>query len=339
MANRIASTTREGLAKVVDTVLTSNVLAKEVLTRPKKWRGRNHVQPVRVTANTNGQSFSGFDTLPTSATDTTQNMTFTPKAFAINVGLPRTEIDLNQADAGAHVTDLIQFKLEEAALDMAEDIGTIFYGDGTGNSSKDFLGLEAIVDDGTNAATIGGLTRATYSTLDATVTAASTLTLNAMSTLYNTVSDGSLKPSMIFTTKTVHALYEQLLQSFNQYLNLPAGASKYTAGATELAFKGIPVMSDAKCTSGVMYFLNMDQLYFAMLPSKSFGGLTSEAVNYTINQIDGTPDESVKGLGFSWTGWQKSYNQYAANGFIILQGELVPMDPGRNGKLTGITTV
>jgi hypothetical protein len=335
VSERLNATIRDGLVKVVDTVLTSNVFTRELLTRPTVWKGKKYVQPVRVTSNGNGTSFQGMDTLATSATETTKNMEFEATGYSINVGLPRQEIDISGSDLS--VNDLVKFKMEEAAIDMAEDLGGIFYGTGAG---KAFNGLENIVDDGTNAATIGGLSRTTYPTLNATVTSSSgTLSLTKMNTLYNTISDGTLTPTHVFTTKAVHALYEQIAQTLNQYTALPNTMLKAGAGFRELTFKGIPVLSDSKCTSGVMYMLNMNMLNFAMLKSRDFKGMSAEPVNYTMESMDGTPNPSVQGLGFSWTGFNKSYNQYAVNGHIILQGEFIVKDPGRNGKLTAITTV
>jgi hypothetical protein len=66
---------------------------------------------------------------------------------------------------------LVKEALEESQQEMMDSLGTIIYGDGTGNSSKDFLGLTAIVDDGTNVATYGTLARSTYTTIKATLTA------------------------------------------------------------------------------------------------------------------------------------------------------------------------
>ena len=95
----------------------------------------------------------------------------------------------------------------------ATGILALIYADGTGNSSKDPLGLAAVVDDGTSVSTIGGLSRSTYATLASTVTASSgTLTLAKMDTLWNAVVSGSQKPSISLTTEAVFAFYGQLLR-------------------------------------------------------------------------------------------------------------------------------
>lgn len=333
MASRLETTIRDGLAKVVATTLTSNPLARKLLSEPEVWKGNLHKQPVKVLANNNFVTFNGMDVLPTSQTDTTRNMQFVDKVAAINVALSLQEVNVNFTDTS--VTDLVKYKMQEAALDMAEGVGNVFYGNGVG---KDFNGMGNIVDDGTVAATIGGLSRAAFPTLRATVTAvgAGILTLNAMTTLFNTISDSGIQPNLIVCNKTVNALYEKIAQVLNQYLSLPAGAGKYNAGAVELSFKGRPVMIDAKATAQTMFFLNTDYLKWVMVKPKT--GKPVEFYPEAFAKEGGVPDPDTKGLGFSWTEFMNSFNQYAMNGYIILQGELVPTSPNRLGKLTGITT-
>ena len=101
--------------------------------------------------------------------------------------------------------------MEEAEVEAADAIGTIFYADGTGNSNKNFLGVGAIVDDGTDVGTIGGLSRTTYSVLNATRTASGgILTLQKLATLHNAISAGSTpghSPSLLISNETVWSLY------------------------------------------------------------------------------------------------------------------------------------
>lgn len=210
---RVTTTTQDKIVpKVVDLVLNSNVLASRVLSKAAKWNGETIKFPVKHSKNTTGQSFSGFDTFSTSATDNRVNLAFTPKFYQITCALPIDELSVNATES--KVIDLAKLEMTSTAQDMADDLGTIFYGDGTGNGSKDFLGLEAIVDDGTNAATYGSLSRTTYSSqLRSTVTASSgVLSLAKMATLYSAVTSGSQKTTLGICSETIFNLYEQLLQ-------------------------------------------------------------------------------------------------------------------------------
>lgn len=338
MANRLTTTTNNKLIpKVVDTVLGSNVLATRMLNNAQKWVGRQIEKSIKVEKNNLGGSFSGFDTFSTSAVDTRRKLVFDPKFYEIPVAIPLDELSVNRTDPNKLI-DLATIEMASAAEDMADDIGTLFYSDGTGNSSKDFLGLEAIVDDGTNAATYGSLSRSTFTTLKSTVTASGgTLSLAKMATLYNAITSGSVKPTLGVTTETVFSLYEQLLQPQERIMkDVPEMRAGLTGGTgfTGLYYKGFPIVADEKATSGVLYFLNEDFLEWRAVPMAE-----TTPANFMVQDIEGNDYTNVKGLGFSWSGWIKPVNQASLVGHIYLGGEFWSSNPKRHGKLTGITSV
>ena len=129
---------------LVDTFLNSNVFATRQIGAAKRWSGERMKFPIKWKGNITGTSFAGYDTFSTAATDNRVNMEFVPKFYQITVTVPLDEVWVNNTDE--KVMDLIGLEIVSSAQDMASDIGTILYADGTGNGSKDFLGLEAIVD-------------------------------------------------------------------------------------------------------------------------------------------------------------------------------------------------
>ena len=347
LGTRVTTTTQDKLLpKLVDTILNSNVLATRVLSKASRYSGERMKFPVKYAKNTTGTSFAGFDTFSTSATDNRVNLEFVPKFYQMSVALPLDELSANATEE--KVIDLAKIELASTAQDMADDIGTLFYGTGTGNGSKDFLGLEAIVDDATNAATYGTLSRNTYTTLRSTVTASSgTLSLAKMSTLYNAASSGAQTPTLGVTTEAIFSLYEQLLQPQERIaksvpmmkdggmkgLNSGSGLVGGT-GFTGLFYKGFPILADEKCTSGVLYFLNEDFLDFYALPVAK-----TTPIKYRSQDIEGNDYSEVQGLGFSWSDWVVPTNAAAIVGHIYLGGELISQNPKRHAKLTGITSV
>lgn len=346
LGTRVTTTTQSKLIpKLVDTVLNSNVLATRVLSKASKFSGERMKFPVKYSKNTTGTSFAGFDTFSTAATDNRVNLEFVPKFYQMTVALPLDELSANATEE--KVLDLAKIEMASTAQDMADDIGTIFYGNGLGNASKDFLGLEAIVDDGTNAATYGSLSRTTYSTLNSTVTASSgTLSLAKMSTLYNAASSGSQTPTLGVCSEAIFALYESLLQpqeriaktvdvmkGRNRGLNSGSGLVGGT-GFTGLFYKGFPILADEKATSGVLYFLNEDFLEWYALPMAM-----TESAKFRSADIEGNDYSEVQGLGFSWSGWIKPTNSASVVGHVYLGGELISTNPKRHAKLTGITSV
>ena len=340
MSNRVTTTTNTKLLpKVVDTVLGSNVFATRMLTSAKRWTGEKIRKAVKTSKNTLGGSFDGFDTFSTSAVDTRNNLEFDARFYEIPVVLPITEISKNKADA-SRLIDLMSIEMASSAEDMADDIGTLFYADGTGNGGKDFLGLEAIVDDGTNAATYGGLSRSTFTTLQSTVTASGgTLSLAKMATLYSDITSGSVKPTLGLCTETVWNLYEQLLQPQERITKtVPEmrGMKDFTGstGFTALNYRGFPIVADEKATSGILYFINEDFMEWRALPLAQ-----TTPINFKVSDIEGNDYTSVSGLGFSWSDWIKPTNQASIIGHVYLGGELWSSNPKRHGKLTGITSV
>jgi len=290
--------------------------------------------PIKVSKNSTGTSFSGFDTFATSATDNRQFLEYGPKFYQITVALPGDELSV--ADTDEKVLDLMRLTIQSDTEDMADDLGTIFYADGTGNSSKDPLGMAALVDDGSSVTSIGGLSRSTYTTLQSTVTASSgTLTLAKLDTLWSAVTSGSQKPTAHYTTETGSNLYGQLLRPQERIMK-DASRMKGLVGGTgfsALEYAGKPVLMDEKCTSGVWFSVNENFLDWYGLPFFS-----AKAVSYK-NQIKGNDYPTPMGLGFSWSDWIVPANAGAVVGHVYLGGEFVTNNPKRHGKLTGITSI
>src|ERR1035437_3583641 len=349
--NRIVTTTRFKLMPfVVDTVLNSNVYCTRALGSAKRWSGNQMKFPIKYTTNSTGISFSGFDTFSTSSSDTRVNLVYDPAFYQITVALPMDELSVNATED--QIMDLMALEMKSSAQDMADSLGNIFYQDGLANNSKDPLGLGAIVDDGTRVATIGGLSRATYPTLKATVTASGgTLSLAKMESLYNAITSGSQRPTCGFTTPSIFSYYGQLLQPqeriakdvamIKQRGRYDKEGTGFTSGTgfTGLYFKGFPILADEKAsqfsTSATpLLFLNEDYIDWYALPM--FG---TEAVKYKSVDIKGNDYSEVLGLGFSWSGWIKPSNQAALIGHVYLGGNLLCDNPKRQGVLTGITGI
>lgn len=322
------------LPYVVDTVLNSNVLFQRIVRGSKKWSGRTLRVPIKVSKNQTGTSFRGFDTFSTSATDNRQYMEFTPSFYQITCALPGDELSV--ADTDEKILDLMKLTIQSDTEDMADDLGTIFYADGTGNSGKDPLGLAALVDDGSAVATIGDLSRATFPTLRSVVTASGgTLSLAGVDTLWMGVTSGAQKPTAIYTTEQGFNFYGQLLrpqERITKDVGTIKGLSAGT-GFTALYYNGKPVLMDEKCPSGLFQMINEDYVDFYALPYK-----LAKPVAYK-SQIEGNDYDAPIGLGFSWSDWIIPANSGSVVGHIYFGGQFITTNPKRHGKLTGITGI
>ncbi len=332
-------TLEEIVPRVVDTVLRSNTFATKMLSKTKKFGAATMDFPVKYQVGTAIQSFLGFDSLPTSFTDTRVLLKSNPKFVAANVALAGTDILAN--NTAAKVLDLTRVEMQSRAQDLADGLGTMLWSDGTGNGSKDLLGLGAIVDDGSAAPTIGGLSRSTYTTLKGTVTSASTLSLATMRTLYNAIADATIAPSRAYTDYPTWALYEQLLQpqeKIYKEVNIVPNYKGYE-GFAGLMYAGMEIVPDRKATTGTLAFLNENYIDFYGLDADLDAFEGSRKVDVAGKLFTGNQYNEVGNLGFYWTGFIKVNTQFAFNSFIVLAGNLCTDNPRRHGKLTGITTI
>ena len=332
-------TLEEIVPRVVDTVLRSNTFATKMLSKTKKFGAATQDFPIKFQVGTAIQSFLGFDQLPTSFTDTRVLLKYNPRFVAANVALAGTDLIAN--NTAAKVLDLTKVEMQSRAQDLADGLGTMLWSDGTGNSNKDFLGLGAIVDNGSSVATIGGLSRSTYTTLSSTVTAAATLSLATMRTLYNNIADATIAPDRAYTDYPTWALYEQLLQPQEKIfkeVNIVPNYKGYE-GFAGLMYAGMELVPDRKATAGSLVMLNEKFLDFYGLDAdlEAFEG--AKKVDVAGKLFTGNQYNEVSNLGFYWTGFIKTNSQFAFNSFIVVAGNLCTDNPRRHGKLTGVTGI
>ena len=343
-------------AKVVDQVLDAPTLYSRVLSKGEQMEGKTMDYTIDVTQDTQGEFFTGLETLNSSAANTTIVLSYAHTAFT----QPKVGVMLESfANTGATATINVDvFKYEKAAAEALQRLGSAIYADGTSNRPN---GLGLIVDD---TGTIGGQSRSTYSALNATDTASGgTLTLAKMATLDDNTRAASLASSetnLGVTTKTVFSLYEQLLapnvrQDYASIGTPSLGirARSVTRGATAangqgfraLEYRGKPIIDDDFATSGYLFFLN----------EESFGWVARTVVpdeyKSYVSKVDLGTSRAYEGVGADsfdlpseYNGWfyQKPMvlpNQAGTIGRFYVIGQFVTWEPRRNGRLTGITGV
>lgn len=336
----IQTTTNQYLAPFwTDLVLRDNYFFGKVMQKTKKWNGSQMLFPIKYQKGVASVAFNGFDLLPITQQPVAVNMTFYPTFVATNVALAGSDLSVNAT--AMQTLQLMKVTMESRAQDAADDIGNFLQGDGTSFGGKAPMGLDGIVDDGTVLASYGGLSRATYSGLNSTVTASGgTISLVKVRTLWNNISDGPVIPDFILTDYTTWGYFEQLqtpYQRNNQDFSPSQRTVAQTSGYSEQRWDGMVISRDKKVTTGDFIMLNMKFLDWYAL--KWWEG---DRVSPKAKDINGNVYEDklyAPGDAFTWTGMIKSYNQGTINGFMILGGQLITTAPFRQGKLTGITGV
>ena len=274
-SQRVEGTTQRQLyTKVVDQVLNAPAYAARAISSGVAFEGKTEDITLAVSQNNQGQWFTGLETLNSSAVNITVTSSYAQNAFTFPVVSIMLESFANVGSLG--IINLDNFNYEEGAAQALQAIGTAIYGTGSGNQ---MLGLEAIVDNGTNNPTIGGISRSTYPQLNAYVLPASgsALTLAQMATVWDNTSAGGLMqetPNVMPTTKAVFSYYEQLLAPNVRATYDEVGydrltmKSKYgqrnndqlrnSAGFNVLSYRTGSVLPDDLANSGILYFLNED---------------------------------------------------------------------------------
>lgn len=336
----IQTTTNQYLAPFwTDLVLRDNYFFGKIMQDTKKWNGSQMLMPIKYQKGVASVAFNGFDVLPITQQPTTINATFYTTFVATNVALAGTDLSVNDTDM--QTINLLKVTMESRAQDMADDVGNLLQGDGTGFGGKAPMGLTGIVDNGTVLATYGGLSRATYSGLNATVTASGgTISLVKVRTLWNNISDGPVIPDFIVTDYTTWGYFEQLQTPFqrNNMDFRPADRTvAQTSGYSEQRWDGMIIGRDKKITTGYFYMLNRKFLNWYSLKYWDGESVTPKAMDIEGN-VYTDKLYSPKGA-FTWTGFIKAYNQAAVNGFMVLGGQLISNAPMRQGVLTGVAGV
>lgn len=343
------------LPKVVDNTLNGNILSLRLMGNAKQGKGSSIDRAIKYQNSGAATSFFGLDTFTASPLNTKITLSFDMRGVRIPVAVSGMEAVAN-AVSQTQVTDLVKNSVEESETELADAVGDMVYSTGTGNDNKDFIGLGAIVDDGTDVSTLGGQSRNTYPVLNATRTASGgTLTLAKLATLHSAVSSGSANSTttLITSNETVFDLYEQLLtptvrETYSMMGGLSMGKTgglqreeglKGTAGFVALSYRGTGWVRDEKATAQTIYFLNENRLDYHGWDAKGIFGYNS--IKLSANTFEGLYSESPMSnySGFNWSGFRAPHNQFAGLADIIVLGNFLSWEPRRQGRLTGVTGV
>ena len=292
--------------------LTDNVFTARPLTYFLMDKGRIRmvdggtkiVEPLIYGQNGTVASYSGYDTISLTAQDGMSAAEYDWKQYAASIAISGIEEAKNNGEAA--IINLLEAKIMQAEESMREGFNQMFFGDGTGNSGKNWNGLANLVESGN---TVGGINSANGQGNDFwrsyEENTAGALTLAQMATAYNSVSVGNDHPDMILTTQTLFEKYEALLQPQLRYTDTKTA----DAGFQNLLFKAAPVAYDVHCTAGVVYFLNSKYLTLV----------------------------GHSGKWFQQTDFVRPENLDARYALIMCYGNLTVRNRAKQGKLTAKT--
>jgi hypothetical protein len=220
--------------------------------------GRTIDRQVLFALNTTPGSYDGYDPINVTPQDGFGYATYSWKQYAGSVTIDgRTEL-LNAGEA--QIIPILQAKFDQLRVSTEMAMNTMLWGDGTGNSSKNFLGISAIIKD---SGILGGIdpstetwwkSRKNSTDLGMTTTAVVT-SLNSM---LNSLKLVKSKPKFEFTTQENYEAYEALAVPQVRFTDMRMAELGFDA----IAHKGAEILYDTDCPDGYWFFINPEHLEF-----------------------------------------------------------------------------
>ncbi len=304
----LSTTLKNYVPKLTDNIFSARPLFY-ALTNGQTIRrisgGAKIVVPVIYGTNSTAGSYSGTDTIDTTAQTGISAAEYDWKQYAATVTISGVEEAKNNGEA--QIIDLLEGKIFQTQETIIENMNTMLFGNGTGNSNKDWLGLSALVG---STGSPGGIdaTDADNSWWRSAVTnqGSTAITLASMATLYNNCSVGNDQPTIGITGQNQYEAYEALLVDQIRYTDTDMA----DGGFQNLLFKGCPLTFDGTLAGeGKLYFLNTKYL-----------------------QLVAHSD-----VWFKPTPFVRPTNQDAVYSQLLCYGELTTSNRARQGFMYGIT--
>lgn len=302
----LSTTLANHMPKLIDNVFSARPLVyflKQAGQIRQIAGGAKIVLPLLYGQNSTAASYSAYDTIDIDPQTGITAAEYSWKQYAASITISGIEEAQNNSEE--QIIDLLEAKTFQAEETITEKFDEMFIqSDGTTNSGKDWLGLEALVKD--QYGVVGGI--------DADVDGwwasyvedtAGALDLASMRTGYNSVSVGNDQPNVILTSQTLFEKYEDLLQPQERFMD----SKTADGGFQNLLFKGAPVVYDNYVTATDMFFLNTKYI---------------RLVGHSENWFKPTP-------------FVRPNNQDARYAQILCYGELTVSNRQRQGVLTGRT--
>lgn len=308
-------------------VIFGDLVLWEVLGKHNKVTkrgGQKILEPLMKAKSTAVGSYSGYDTLDIAPQEGLTQAEFNWKWYYGTVAFSNPELLQNRGDA--QKIDLMEARFQQAKMSLADAMGADMFLDGTGNGSKDILGLALLVD---SAGTLGNIARSTDTYWASQETAAGGVLGIAGSTgmrrMYNDCSlgRGRQTPDVIVTTQIGYEAYEALMDPYMRFTN--NGEQNVGYRNQNLRFRNASMFWDDYCQSGVMYFLNRDFLRLVVMDQRGEGGVST--------RDDGKGDRGDFRVG----PFEQPINQDSKVAKFFWGGNFVISNCARQGKLTGLT--
>jgi len=254
---------------IPDQIFKGLTLFKYLDKRVEKVDGGDRIQiPIMWQENPTAGSYRHFDLLNMTPSEPFTSAFFDFKQFAVGIFISGLEMLAN--NGASQVFNLWKQRYNSAVLSAQKRLNDHLWSDGTGNNSKDFLGIQAIVSTTPTTGTIGGINRATASNAfwrnkADTVGSFESNGIKKLREMWVDVSENvpAGKPTVHFVDPDTYTRYENTLQPLERFTQV-TGGQKGDAGFGSLTWKQAPVEFDNACPANSWYMLNTNFLHFVV---------------------------------------------------------------------------
>jgi hypothetical protein len=311
-----AKTNKHIVPALIDNVYkASPVLVKIRSNNQERFEGGLSIRHGIMYAELKGGAFGRGQTFDTSYVTTDTALEVNIKFYYTNITLYGTDNVLARGPEAA--MSHVQSKMFNASGKMAKLLAQAFYGDGQGTvtSPIELDGFAASVDDGTNYAQYGGITRSDIGTGANTGINAyyqggvNTFALSNLQTAFGATWFGAEHVDLIACPQPQWDAIWNKIQPQQRFMDESSDVAK--VGFQSLRFNGVPVVVDQYCPAGKIWGLNTKYiyLYVSTLPKYQFG----------------------------FTGWKESANTDDVTGQYLFAGNLLNVAPRLMFQVSGLT--
>ena len=261
------------LPDLQEQIFISNAFLARLLAKSKIVfdSGLKIVQPV-IYKMLPGGSYWGMDTFDISYSQTQTQAEWLWKALYCNVTIPGTDLAIAEGDE--KIMGLLESKMETAQMTMDELLSTMLFGDGTGNSNKDFDGLANAVDDGTNYPSYGNLNRVSDATWWIAQYSATggPVTVDLINQMLGLTTIGTRKVDLMMTSQQIYdKVWARVQPAQRFFAEKGPNADIASVGFSGIEFNGhCAMVVDNHCPPGTIYFLNTDYWKLIINKNKNF---------------------------------------------------------------------
>jgi len=270
----LATTTLQNFSAEIADNYTSHIGLLWFINRGNGKRvkngGRQILEALAYKKNSTFKMIGKTGTIDTTVQDTYTNGEFNWKYVAGSIAYYDPDIQMNRGKEAIY--DLLQSLKKDASASLMEVIAEQLFADDS-LTTTNLTGLQALVAEDPTTGTVAGINRATagnefwrnYS-YDTEVTAFNTSNAGriAMDTTYLNCVRGTQHPTLAITTLAIYQLYHLSLTTNQRYEDTLTA----NAGFTNIKHFNIPVIYDAYCPTGNMYYLNTNHLFWNVLSGR-----------------------------------------------------------------------